>query len=120
MGEGKGSAALGPEREGREADRRDSGRVDVALLVRDAALGGSFEPRRGNLGLGGVFFDALHPPVGNKLEVRFILPGLPDEIQATGEVLRVSREGALFGTHLRFIDMPLEAELAIARFLQQD
>ncbi len=119
MGEGKGSAAVS-EREGREVDRRDSGRVDVALLVRDAALGGSFEPRRGNLGLGGVFFDALHPPVGNKVEVRFLLPGLPDEIKATGEVLRVSREGARFGTHVRFIDMPLEAELAIARFLQQD
>jgi hypothetical protein len=119
MGEGKSSAAV-TEREGREADRRDSGRVDVALLVRDAALGGSFEPRSGNLALGGVFYDALHPPVGNRIEVRFLLPGLPDEIKATGEVLRVSREGARFGTHLRFIDMPLEAELAIARFLQQD
>jgi PilZ domain len=120
MGEGKGSATVISDRQGREADRRDSGRVEVALLVRDAALGGSFEPRPGNLGLGGVFFDALHPPVGNRLEVRFLLPGLQDEIQVTGEVLRVSREGTRFGTHLRFIDMPLEAELAIARFLQRE
>ena len=34
--------------------------------------------------------------------------------------LIVAREGARFGTHVRFVDMPLEAELAIARFLQQE
>ncbi len=104
----------------RETDRRDSGRVPIALLVRDAALGGSFEPYRGNLGLGGVFFDALHPPVGNKMELRFLLPGLKNEVQATGEVLRISREGTRFGTHVRFVEMPLDVELAIARFLQQE
>jgi hypothetical protein len=103
-----------------EADRRDSGRVPIALLVRDAALGGSFEPRQGNLALGGVFYDGLHPPVGNRIQVRFLLPGLRDEIQATGEVLRISREGPRFGTHLRFVELPLEAELAIARYLQQE
>ena len=29
------------------------------------ALGGSFEPFDGNLGLGGVYFEAFHPPVGS-------------------------------------------------------
>ncbi len=104
----------------READRRDSERVPIALLVRDAALGGSYEEHRGNLGLGGVFYDGLHPPIGNRVNVRFLLPGEREEIQATGEVLRISREGARFGTHVRFVEMPLEAELAIARFLQQE
>jgi hypothetical protein len=108
-----------PERES-EADRRDSERVAIHVLVRDAALGGSFEPFQGNLALGGLFFDALHPPAGQKLEVRFILPGGPDEIHARAEVLRVSRDGPRFGTHLRFVDMELDAELAIARYLQRD
>jgi hypothetical protein len=37
----------------------------------------------------------------------------------TGEVLRVTREGPRFGAHVRFLEIPLDAELAIARFLQQ-
>ena len=119
MANGNGHAAALATVE-READRRDSGRVAIALLVRDAALGGSYEQHRGNLGLGGVFYDGLHPPIGNKIEVRFLLPGLREEIQARGEVLRISREGTRFGTHVRFVEMPLEAELAIARFLQQE
>jgi hypothetical protein len=100
-------------------DRRDSGRVPIHLLVRDAALGGSFEPYDGNLGIGGVYFDAFHPPVGSKIEVRFLVPGAQSEVRATGEVLRVSREGPRFGAHVKFVDIPLEAELAIARFLQE-
>jgi hypothetical protein len=102
-----------------EADRRESQRVPVHLLVRDAALGGSFEPFEGNLALGGVFFDTLHPPVGSRMELRFVVPGIRDEIRAVGEVLRVSREGSHFGAHVKFVEIPLDAELAIARFLQQ-
>jgi len=109
----------GPAREP-EADRRDSERVPIHVLIRDAALGGSFDAYEGNLALGGIFFDALHPPAGQRLEVRFLLPGAEDEIRARVEVLRVSRDGVHFGTHLRFVDMDLEAELAIARFLQRD
>jgi hypothetical protein len=36
-----------------------------------------------------------------------------------GEVLRVSRAGARFGAHVRFLEIPLEAELAIARYLEE-
>jgi len=103
---------------GGDTDRRDSGRVPIRLLVRDAALGGSFEPFDGNLAIGGVFFEALHPPVGSRLELRFLVPGAPEEVRAVGEVLRVSRDGERFGAHVKFLEIPLEAELAIARFLQ--
>jgi hypothetical protein len=99
-------------------DRRESRRVTIELLVRDAAIGGSFETRTGNLALGGVFFDAYHPPAGSKVELRFLVPGGRDEVRAVGEVLRVSREGSRFGAHVRFVEIPLDAELAIARFLQ--
>ena len=100
------------------SDRRDSARVPLSLLVRDLELGGSFEERQGNVSLGGAYFEALHPPAGARLEVRFLLPGRREEIAALAEVLRVTREGEGFGTHLRFVELPLEAELAIARFLQ--
>lgn len=98
-------------------DRRDSDRVAIRILVREAALGGSFEERAGNLSLGGVYYVEGHPPSGNRVELRFLLPGTPGEIRATGEILRVTREGGTFGTHVRFADLPIEAELAIARFL---
>jgi hypothetical protein len=99
-------------------DRRDSVRVPIRLMIRDPALGGSFEERSGNLALGGVYFAEDHPPLGSHLEVRFLLPGTREEIRARGEVLRITREGADFGTHLRFEDLTLETELALARFLE--
>lgn len=101
-------------------ERRESQRVPIELLVRDAAMGGSFEPYHGNLALGGVWFDAFHPPVGSRIELRFLVPGGREEVRAVGEVLRISREGARFGAHVKFVEIPLEAELAIARFLQQE
>lgn len=101
------------------SDRRDSARIPLPLFVRDESLGGSFEDRRGNLALGGAFFEALHPPAGDRFEVRFLIPGGREEILAHAEVLRVTREGERFGTHLRFLDLPLDTELAIARFLQR-
>jgi hypothetical protein len=101
-----------------ESDRRDSMRVPIQLLVREAALGGSFEPFAGNLGIGGVYFESNHPPVGSRVELRFLVPGAREEIRVTGEVLRVSREGARFGAHVKFVDIGLDAELAIARYLQ--
>ena len=67
-------------------DRRDSARVAIRLMVRDLELGGSFEERSGNLALGGVYFTEGHPPVGNRVELRFFLPGTHDEVRATGEV----------------------------------
>lgn len=101
------------------ADRRDSARLPVSLLVRDAALGGSFEEKPGNVSIGGVWFEALHPPSGQRFEVRFLLPGVREEVHAVAEVLRVTQDGPRFGTHLRFVDIPLDAELAIARVLQE-
>jgi uncharacterized protein (TIGR02266 family) len=102
-----------------EADRRESLRVPIRLMVRDAALGGSFEERAGNLSLGGVYFTEGHPPFGTQVEIRFVLPSERMEVRAQGEILRVSRDGGAFGAHVRFRDLPLESELAIARFLDK-
>src|SRR5512138_3777863 len=103
-----------------EPDRRDSRRVPIRLLVRDLALGGSFDEYDGNIGIGGVYFEAFHPPVGSRLELRFIVPGSNEELHVLGEVLRVSREGARFGAHVKFVDIPLDAEILVARFLQRE
>jgi hypothetical protein len=101
-----------------EEDRRDSLRVPIRLLVRDSALGGSFEERSGNLSLGGVYFTEGHPPFGTRVELRFLVPGARGEIRCEGEILRVTRASGGFGAHVRFHDLPLETELAIARYLE--
>jgi len=100
------------------AERRDSARIPMRLLVREPALGGSFEERYGNLSIGGVLYWALHPPVGGRVEVRFFIPSFRREVRAVGEVLRVSREGDRYGTHVRFVEIPLDAEMTLARAFQ--
>jgi hypothetical protein len=115
MAEAKDTAVPAPDG---EADRRDSMRVPIQLLVRDGGVGGSFEPYTGNLGIGGVYYEAFHPPAGGRVELRFLVPGAREEVRVTGDVLRVTREGARFGAHVKFVEIPLDAELAIARWLQ--
>ncbi len=100
------------------ADRRDSLRVPIRLMVRDVALGGSFDEHNGNLSLGGVYFTEGHPPFGSRVELRFIVPGLRGEVRTQGEILRVARDGRAFGAYVKFADLPLETELAIARSLE--
>jgi hypothetical protein len=99
-------------------ERRDSQRVPFRFQVREAAVGGSFVEREGNLALGGIDYAGRHPPVGAVVEVRFLIPGHFEEIMALGEVLRVSLEGERFGAHIRFTAIPVESELAVARYLQ--
>ncbi|MCP3144069.1 PilZ domain-containing protein [Pyxidicoccus xibeiensis] len=98
-------------------DRRDSPRVPMRLRVRRAGNSGPFESQEGDLSLGGCAWQGSGLEAGAKVEVRFKLPILPDEVEATGEVLQVSQgaQGPL--AHVRFLDLPVEAELAIARHL---
>jgi hypothetical protein len=88
-------------------------------MVREVALGGSFDEQPGNLALSGVYFTQGHPPQGSRVELRFLLPGRRrPEVRVAGEVLGVNQDGEGFGVHVRFVDLPLEDELAIARLLQ--
>ena len=105
--------------EERAADRRESDRVPLSLSVRDVAADGPYEEHEGNIALGGFFYAARSPPGGDRVEVRVTLPGTEDVFTAVGEVLRISRDGELYGAHLRFVDVPLDAELALARWLQR-
>jgi len=98
-------------------ERRDSARVPFRFQVRDAGVGGSFVERDGNLALGGIYYTGRQPPVGSVVEVRFLIPGHFEEIMALGEVLRVSRDGEKVGAHIRFTEIPVESELAVARYI---
>jgi hypothetical protein len=91
----------------------------MKFLVRDKAEGGSFEEYDGDLAVGGAFFRGRYPPAGNLYEVRFHLPGMSKDVRVTGELLRVRDEakGKSKGYHLRFKDVDLASELAIAKYL---
>lgn len=99
-------------------DRRDSQRIPFTFQVREKLLGGSFEQREGNLSIGGLYFSGDHPPTGVVVEVRFLVPGHDHEVTAVGEVIRVSRDDDRFGAHIRFTEIPLDCELALARHFQ--
>jgi hypothetical protein len=102
--------STGPKAE----ERRDSPRVPMRFLVRRTGSQAAFEPHQGDLSLGGCAFQggALEP--GAQLEVRFILPSSPDELQVRGEVIPAAQGGS---TRVRFLELPMEAELSIARYL---
>ena len=101
----------------RGEERRDSPRVPMHFQVRLAEGEAVFEPREGDLSLGGCAWRGGPMEAGTHVELRFRLPSLPDELRVRGEVLHV-RAGPLGpATHVRFIDVPVETELAIARHL---
>jgi hypothetical protein len=100
-----------------ENDRRDSPRVAMRLSVRRAGTSDSFEPREGNLSLGGFAWYGAALPVGTKVEVRILLPGSTEELQANGEVLHVGHGSRGSSSHVRFLELPVEAEMSIARYL---
>jgi hypothetical protein len=100
-------------------DRRDSPRVPMKFLLRDVAEGGSYVEREGDLALGGIYWKGKYAPHGTNVEVRFRLQGVPKEIKAQGEIIRVVDRGNNIDFHVRFTDLDVSAELAIAKYLDE-
>lgn len=100
-------------------ERRDSPRVPMYFLIRDVAEGGSYVEREGDLSLGGIHWRGKYPPHGTDVEVRFRLSGVPKEIRAKGEIIRVMDRGNNIDFHVRFTELDVGAELAIAKYLDQ-
>jgi hypothetical protein len=117
MGDRRKSA--GPvSKEQRGDERRDSPRVPMLFLVRDVVEGGSYLEREGDLSLGGIYWKGKYPPFGTQVEVRFRLPGVPKEIRARGEIIRVMEKGRDLDFHVRFVELDVADELAMARHIE--
>jgi uncharacterized protein (TIGR02266 family) len=102
----------------RMGDRRDSPRIPLKLKVRYPENGEAFVERDGDIALGGVYYTEAMPPQEARVEVRFSLPTLQQEAHCTGEILRISStEDGRPGVHVRFDELPVELELALARFI---
>ncbi|HZI02456.1 MAG TPA: PilZ domain-containing protein [Archangium sp.] len=98
-------------------DRRESPRVPMRIRVRRENTSLAFDSREGNISLGGFAWFGAALSVGQKVEARFTLPGSPEEIQVRGEVLHVGHGSRGSSAHVRFLDLPVETEMLIARYL---
>jgi len=101
----------------RGEERRDSPRVPMHFQVRPAEGEAVFETREGDLSLGGCAWRGGAMEAGMHVELRFRLPSLPEELRVRGEVLHVREGPQGLATHVRFMELPVETELAIARHL---
>lgn len=98
------------------SDRRDSPRVPMKLHVRPAS-GGDFVEYDGDLSVGGALFHAAAAVQGDRYELRFQLPGAASSMTCFAEVLRVRDTGPSRRVHLKFLELPIEHELAIAKYI---
>jgi hypothetical protein len=98
-------------------ERRESPRVSMRFRVRRAGTKDTFEPREGNLSLGGFAWYSAALPVGSKVEARISLPDAGDELLLRGEVIHVGHGSRGTSSHARFLELPVEAEMRIARYL---
>lgn len=101
----------------RGEERRESPRVPMRFLVRRVGSEAAFETREGDLSLGGCAWQGGTIEAGQQVELRFLLPSLPDELNVRGEVLKVREGQQGVATHVRFVELPVSVELAIARYL---
>ncbi len=107
------------DRRVKDDERRDSPRVPMKFLLRDVAEGGSYVEREGDLSLGGIYWKGKYPPHGTDVEVRFRLAGIPKEIKVKGEIIRVMDRGNNIDFHVRFTELDVTSELAIAKYLDE-
>jgi hypothetical protein len=84
----------------------------MRFRVRPSGTGQAFVETEGDLAVGGIFFKAPQRPEGTRLDIRFKLPGQDDELEVQGELIDYRTGG-----HVRFVDIDVKAELAIAKYL---
>lgn len=96
----------------RQGDRRDSPRVAATLELDDGA---GRTAARGELGLGGASFTTAHPPAGAQVLLRCSLGGTT--LEAKARVVGREVHGHETTVHLAFGELPVDVELALARWL---
>jgi hypothetical protein len=107
------------ERQGaerRQEDRRASVRAVRKVMV---VVMPSGEPRevKADLSLEGAQFTLGSPPAAPEMEVRFRLPEIKDEVRVTCTVQRTAPAGNETSVHVRFGELDVRTELALARLL---
>jgi len=103
------------ERRGEE--RRTSPRVSQRLWVVDPNESGLPQVHEGEIGLGGASWWTRYPPLSDRVDVNFRLPeGF--EFRTRARVLRIVEDHGDHRVQVRFTDVSLKDELALARYLE--
>lgn len=104
------------KRERRGAERRDSPRRAIGLDVREP--GKQSRSCVGDLSVEGASFVTTTPPAGDVVELMFALPNYVGPVITRGHV--VGRSGLPSGVQVSvvFPDIDVEAQLAIAEWLE--
>lgn len=104
------------ERRGME-ERRTSPRAPVRLWVVDPGESGVPTVYEGEVSLGGASWWTRYPPLAAEVDIHFRLPeGF--ELKTRARVLRVMDDGADHRVQVKFTDLPVKSELALARYLE--
>jgi hypothetical protein len=107
------------QRERRESDdRRECARVACRLWVRELEEGALFEPHDGDVSLFGVGWSSPASPVGRRVEVKFRLPGRPQEFRSKGTIVGLRKAASGIARHVRLDEMDAWSELELARFIE--
>ena len=97
---------------------QEGARVPMTFLLRDVGnTKGEWEEREGDLSTAGIGWRGKTPPLGREVDVRFRLPGIPRELRAAGEILRVVKRTGGIDFRVRFTELDGKSEAAIARYL---
>jgi uncharacterized protein (TIGR02266 family) len=97
-----------------------SGRVPAEMPVDLELRGDSFVAMSVNIGLGGLFVATDRKfEIGDRVEVRFTLPGQEQPVAVAGQVQWLyGHQGRALGVGLQFVGLPEEAAVAIQAFLR--
>lgn len=103
-------------RERRMGDRRESPRLPIKVWVKNPASN-KFQQVQGDISVGGMLFHDALPIDGKHIDLRFKLPGRAEEVHVHGDVIDISKKESGYAAHIRFGEMDLDTQRAIARFI---
>ena len=98
-------------------ERRDCPRIPLAEL--ELAFGGGVFAGFGDVSVGGALFLGALPELPSRVEVRFQLPGEAESFRLEAVVLAAEIAPNGTSVHLRFVEIPFDAERRIARHVDE-
>ena len=100
-----------------DEERRTSPRAPLRLWVVDPGESGVPAVYEGEVSLGGASWWTRYPPLAAEVDIHFRLPeGF--ELKARARVLRIMDDGSDHRVQVKFTDLPVKGELALARYLE--
>lgn len=105
----------------RKHDRRHASRIPLDLWVEEEKGNELYFRRTGNVSIGGIYFEQTIPhALGTRVKLRFSLPGSPEVIEASGEIVNTPQVKDGLGMGLRFTSLAPEHLRMLEAFLDDN